>query len=82
MRIGSEHTLYLLRNKHWVPACGDINNPIQDEGGGAKRPPIIFSPVTPTNVEPSPKIFLLLLLTLLPYWYKILRSYLVSVPNY
>ena len=33
-------------------------NPIQDEGGGAKRPPTSFSPVTSTNVGFSPKNFL------------------------
>ena len=33
-------------------------NPIQDEGGGAKRPPTSFSPVTSTNVGLSTQNFL------------------------
>ena len=33
-------------------------NPIQDWGGGAKRPPTSFSPVTSTNVGISPENFL------------------------
>ena len=36
-----------------------VLNPIQDGAGGAKSPapPTSFSPVTPTNVEFSPKTF-------------------------
>ena len=41
-----------------------------------------FSSLTSTNVGISPKTFWLLVLTLLPHWYKISSSYLVPVPNY
>ena len=33
-------------------------SPIEDEGGGAKRPPTSFSPVASTNVGLSPQNFL------------------------
>ena len=64
----------------------DFLNPIQDRvgrgaGGGRKAPPTSFSPVTSTY-ELVPKTFWLLVLTLLPHWYKTSRSYLVPVPNY
>ena len=44
--------------------------------------PKSFSPVTCTNVGLSPKNVLTLVLTLLPYWCKMPRSYLVPVPYY
>ena len=46
---------------HFYVRHYDIFNPIQDGrggGGGAKRLPYQFSPVTSTNVEISPKNFL------------------------
>ena len=53
--------------------------------GHKKGPSISFSPVTFTNVELSPytpKTFWPLVLTFLPHWCKISRSYLAQIPNY
>ena len=52
--------------------------------GGVKSlpPPTSFSPVTSRNVGAGPNTFLILVLTFLPHWCKILSSYLVLVPNY
>ena len=53
--------------------------------GGGKAPPpppTSFSPVTSTKVrELAPKTFWLLVLTLLPHWWKISSSRLEPVPN-
>ena len=50
--------------------------------GSKKSPPTSFFPVTSTNVGLSLQNFLTFSLTLFPHWCKILRSYLVPVPNY
>ena len=55
-------------------------NPIQD-GTGGKKSRISFSPVTSTNIGISPENFLILVLTLLPHWCKILGLDLVPVSN-
>ena len=58
-------------------------NPIWDGGGGQKAHPL---PVLPLSLlqkmEKVPPNFWLLVLTILPHWCKILRPYLVTVPNY
>ena len=53
-------------------------NPILDWEGAKKTG---FSPVASKNIGISSQK-LLLVLTLLPYWCKISRQYLVPVPNY
>ena len=51
-------------------------------GGGAKRPPTSFSPVTSTNIGIKPRNFLIFSLTHFPHRCRILSLYLVLFPNY
>ena len=49
----AKHTLKILRCEY-----RKIFNPIHDGGGGTKRPPTSFPPVTSTNVAIGPQNFL------------------------
>ena len=59
-------------------------NPIHEGGGGGGKMALTtsFSPVISTMLELDPKMFRILVLTLLPRQCKISSSYLVPVPNY